>query len=186
MHRQQLIQKLNHYRLLFVDEQKKIDDILTFIDTNKNCFDRELSVGHITASSWLENHDGELALLGLHKKLGIWVQLGGHADGDSNTLAVAVREAQEESGIQEIEPVSEEIFDVDIHLIPARLNEPEHFHYDIRYHLRVTRDVEYRVNDELHGLKWMSVQGVYDLPKPNDSLIRMAEKWKVSSQSKSY
>lgn len=182
MHRQQLIKKLEIYRSMFNVEHKKVDEILLFVDKHANCFDRNLSVGHVTASSWLENHDGQLALLGLHKKLGIWVQLGGHADGDSDTLGVAIREAQEESGIDKIEPVSEEIFDVDIHLIPARLNEPAHFHYDIRYHLRVIHDVEYCASDELHGLKWVNAAEVYDLPKPNDSIVRMAEKWRKPSQ----
>ncbi len=177
MHRQKLINQLEHYRSISFNEENKVDEILTFIKSHKNCFDRELAIGHITASSWLENYNGEMALLGLHKKLGIWTQLGGHADGESDTLAVAIREAQEESGIEYIEPISENIFDVDIHFIPARSNEPGHYHYDIRYHLRVTRDVEYRLNDELHELKWIRPQLNQETLQLENSLLRMIKKW---------
>lgn len=177
MHRHKLINQLEEYRVTFPQENEKVDQILEFVRTYANCFDRELSVGHITASAWLENHTGDMALLGLHKKLGIWTQLGGHADGESDTLGVAIKEAQEESGIDQIEPVKEDIFDIDIHFIPARPGESGHYHYDIRYHLRVTQDVKHSVNDELHELKWITPLVIKELPQLDDSIIRMVKKW---------
>jgi hypothetical protein len=64
------------------------------------------------------NHDGTKFLLTLHKKMGFWLQLGGHADGDHNLARVSMKEACEESGLQHIELLSDEIFDIGIHLIP--------------------------------------------------------------------
>src|SRR5580704_14695900 len=92
--------------------------MLSFIKSHPHCFERTLEVGHITASCWLLNKEGSKALLTHHAKLNQWFQLGGHCDGNSDVLAVAVKEAQEESGIQEIRPVNDQIFDIDIHLIP--------------------------------------------------------------------
>lgn len=177
MHRQKLLNQLLRYRDTSPDEHQKVDGIIKFVKENPTCFDRELEAGHITGSAWLVNHTGEKALLGLHKKLGIWTQLGGHADGDSDVLQVALREAQEESGINSIEPFNNEIFDVDVHLISARPNEPEHTHYDIRYFLRVTKDAEFKINDEMMELRWINAQDALKILQLDQSIIRMIKKW---------
>ena len=85
------------------------NDMLEFIKINEDCFERELKIGHITGSAWLINKSGDQALLMHHMKLDKWLQPGGHADGDTDILAVAIKEAQEESGIKAIEPVMNEI-----------------------------------------------------------------------------
>lgn len=92
----------------------------------------------MTGSAWLLNPDGTKVLLTHHKKLNRWLQFGGHSDGESNTWNVALREVTEESGIQNIQFVSSDIFDVDIHTIPenSKKNEPEHKHYDIRFFIK--------------------------------------------------
>ena len=131
-------------------------EIINFIKNNENCFDRELSIGHITGSSWLLNKEGDKALLLHHNKLDRWFQLGGHADGESDILAVAIKEAMEESGINAIEPVISEIFDIDVHKIPANSKENEHYHYDIRFLLQVKSDETILLNSEAKELRWIS------------------------------
>ena len=83
-----------------------------------------------------------------HTKLNIWVQLGGHCDGDFNPLAVAMKEASEESGLSSIVAVHEDIFDIDIHFIPEIQNQKPHYHYDVRFLLKVDNNDEIQANHE--------------------------------------
>lgn len=75
-----------------------------------------------------------------HTKLDTWFQLDEHCDGDSDVLAVTIKEAQEESGIMGIEPVQGKIFDINIHCIPENKRDKAHDHYDVRFLLQVTSD----------------------------------------------
>ena len=131
--------------------------MVSFIESHTDCFERSLSIGHITGSAWLMDENYERALLTHHRKLDRWLQPGGHADGQSDVLAVAMREAEEESGLGEIELVSDSLFDIDIHLIPARGNEAEHFHYDCRFLLRSVGSDQYSVSEESHDLAWITL-----------------------------
>ncbi len=161
-----------------VDSEERVfkKQTLQFIEAYDSCFERSLKVGHITASSWLLNRDGTHALLLHHSKLDRWFQLGGHCDGDPDTLAVAIKEASEESGIFGIKAVSSEIFDIDIHLIPENSKDKAHFHYDVRFLLQVNTDEEVSQNSESKQLKWVS-KDIKDLPTDTASILRMHKKW---------
>lgn len=150
--------------------------MIDFINTYPECFERTLECGHITASCWLVNNDNSAALLTHHMKLDRWFQLGGHCDGDSDVLAVAIKEAQEESGINAIEPISSEIFDIDIHLIPENKREKAHYHYDVRFLLRVTSDEQTAISHESKELRWID-KDINNLPSQEQSMIRMFNKW---------
>ncbi|HAK50535.1 MAG TPA: nucleoside triphosphate hydrolase [Gammaproteobacteria bacterium] len=110
-----------------------------------------------------------------HRKLDRWLQPGGHADGQSDVLAVAMREAEEESGLWEIEPVSDSLFDIDIHLIPARGNEAEHFHYDCRFLLRSVGSDQYTVSEESDDLAWILLSDMASYTS-EVSITRMVDK----------
>lgn len=132
------------------------DEILAFIDAHPaDAHRRSCAPGHLTASALLLDHAGERALLTFHAKLGRWLQLGGHCDGDANLPHVALRECQEESGIDELEVVSG-IVDVDIHEIPARKDEPAHLHLDTRYLVRAAAGAEAVRNHESLELRWFT------------------------------
>lgn len=150
--------------------------ILDFLDQYPNAFERSLEIGHITASAWLVNKDNTKALLTHHRKLDMWVQLGGHCDGNIDALAVAIKEAQEESGIMHIEPMSCGIFDIDVHAIPENKKEKAHYHYDIRFLLQVMSDEEFVVSEESHTLAWID-KNKDNLPTQERSVVRMFEKW---------
>ena len=151
-------------------------EMIAFINAHEDCFERSLDTGHITASSWLLNKDGSRALLMHHTKLDCWIQLGGHCDGDHDVLRVALKEAQEESGITDIVPVLHDIFDIDIHLIPENKKEKAHYHYDVRFLLQVTSDEQVIQNRESKELRWIT-KDPQSLPTQSRSVVRMFEKW---------
>jgi 8-oxo-dGTP pyrophosphatase MutT (NUDIX family) len=170
-----LLSLLEHYNPTRDETSFKII-ITDFVRNYENCFERSLPIGHITASSWLLNKEGSHALLMHHAKLNRWFQLGGHCDGNHDPLAVGIKEAQEESGIEKIVPVTKEIFDIDIHLIPSNSKEDAHFHYDIRFLLKVDSDEKIVQNRESKELRWIG-KNLQDLPTDNPSVVRMFNKW---------
>lgn len=176
MHRNQLLEKLKLYEIDNPKERETRKRFEDFILSNPNCFDRSLKFGHITGSAWLINKAMNKSLLTHHKKLNKWLQLGGHSDGDPDTLRVAIREAEEESGIVGIVPLSNHIFDLDIHLIPARKDEPEHFHYDVRFLLQTTGVEDYKLSDESNDLAWKSINELKNL-ELDFSVNNMIKKW---------
>ena len=171
-----LEQLLQEYLPSDAAEQEYKEIILNFLLQYPDAFERTLQVGHITASAWLINKDNTKALLTHHKKLNKWLQLGGHCDGNVDALAVAIKEAQEESGIMEIEPVQTTIFDISVHLIPENKKEKAHYHYDIRFLLQVMSDEKVVVSDESHDLAWIN-KNKDALPTRERSVTRMFDKW---------
>lgn len=176
-----ILTALKKYNTSFENEVSFIQKIIYFIKSTPNCFDRTHLEGHVTGSAWLLNPDGTKVLLTHHKKLNRWLQFGGHSDGESNTWNVALREVTEESGIQNIQFVSSDIFDVDIHTIPenSKKNEPEHKHYDIRFLLRAPTEV-FTISDESNLLKWVTLQelsGMAERKEISPSMERMMKKW---------
>jgi 8-oxo-dGTP pyrophosphatase MutT (NUDIX family) len=176
MTRQETQLLLKRYFPADQQEQQFKKEMLAFMHAHENCFARSLEIGHITASSWLLNKKGDKALLTHHAKLNRWFQLGGHCDGNPNVLAVALKEAQEESGIQDITPLSAAIFDIDIHLIPENKKEKAHYHYDIRFLLQVQSDEAIQVSEESHALAWFGNDPA-SLPPVDRSVLRMFNKW---------
>lgn len=171
-----LLYLLDNYRPIDLAEQEYKKIIIEFLNNYPNAFERSLEVGHITASAWLVNKDNTKALLMHHKKLNIWVQLGGHCDGDTNPLAVAIKEAQEESGIMNIAAIQNAIFDIDVHFIPENKKEKGHYHYDIRFLLQVMGDEDFIPNEESNALMWID-KNKEKLPTNERSVTRMFDKW---------
>ena len=139
-------------------------------------YERRRLAGHFTGSAWLVDASGQRVLLTHHRKLGRWLQLGGHADGDADLAAVALKEAEEESGLGDL-VVEPAIFDLDRHAIPARGEEPEHWHYDVRFVVRATGSEDFAVGEESLDLAWKPVSELAADPSADESMRRMAAKW---------
>lgn len=185
--RRELCEQLVRYLESHPDNATNARRLLQFVQQTPDCFRREHQEGHITGSAWLLNPDGNKALLTLHHKLRIWVQPGGHADGDPNVLRVACREATEESGICNLKVLNAEIFDVDIHTIPARpaTGEPEHLHYDVRYLLQAPHE-QFTISDESDALGWFKREEIDHLNPPADTATRrLAALWPVNDDNSS-
>jgi 8-oxo-dGTP pyrophosphatase MutT (NUDIX family) len=148
----------------------------SFLAETPHAFEREHLAGHFTGSAWLISADGARVLLTHHRKLNRWLQLGGHADGDADLAQVALREAEEESGLTDLE-VEREVFDLDRHWIPERANEPGHWHYDVRYVVRANGSEAFAISDESLALAWKPIREIAKDPFADESLRRMANKW---------
>ena len=151
------------------------ESLIRFVEAESDCFERSLQIGHVTGSAWIVDRSCKQALLTHHNKLDRWLQLGGHADGDPDILRVALREAREESGLENIRPLSEAIFDVDVHPIPTRGSEPGHFHYDVRFMLEADSDKPLVISNESKDLIWVPLAGITQVTTER-SIIRMAAK----------
>jgi len=120
--------------------------------------------------------DGARVLLTHHRKLGLWLQLGGHADGDSDLVRAALKEAEEESGLRGLR-IDDSIFDLDRHWIPEHGGVPAHWHYDVRYVVRAGADEAFVVSDESHALAWRDIAELAAAEATDASVRRMARKW---------
>lgn len=147
-----------------------------FAHAHDDCLERTCTSGHFTGSAWLVDASGRRVLLTHHRKLNRWLQLGGHADGDGDLARVALREAEEESGLCDL-VVEPGIFDLDRHRIPARAGEPEHWHYDVRFVVRAAGSEAFAVSDESHALAWREIAQLAASAGVDESLRRMARKW---------
>mgnify|MGYP001196449225 CR=1 FL=1 len=193
MHRRALLELLARYEEAHPDEVVCVERIRTLVQAHPDCFERTCEVGHITASSWILSSDHRQFLMTHHRKLDRWLQLGGHADGDSDVVRVALREAREESGLPRLSCLSAEgpdwapsaqplPLDVDVHRIPARKDEPEHEHHDIRFLLVASPGQTIQISEESHDLAWFEFA---DLPSlgVDASVIRLAEKTQEAMNS---
>lgn len=139
-----------------------------FAEREPLCFSRECLEGHMTGSAVIVTEDLRSTLLTHHRKLNLWLQLGGHADGNPVLSQTALREGEEESGLPHLDffPYGEVfgirndqplLFDLDIHWIPERKSEPGHYHYDARYLLYTRRPDALAMTEESHDLKWFAL-----------------------------
>ena len=181
-HRQDLLSALQSYQATWCKEFAAYPSrlhnfdletarlFLDFAEQHPRCFERSHSPGHMTGSALVMNGDLTKVLLTHHKKLGMWLQLGGHADGHPITHQVAMTEALEESGIRSLRflPYEKEAFgtsftslplpfDLDRHLIPANGRDPEHYHYDVRYLLISDSSENPVVSEESHDVRWFTL-----------------------------
>jgi len=185
MHRRDLTKRLLGHCAWDDDERKFLADFVRFVAEQPRCFERELAMGHVTGSAWILAPEADRVLLTHHRKLDRWLQLGGHCDGDPDVLRVALSEAREESGIADIEPLDGRLFDVDVHEIPPRGNEPAHLHYDARFVLLADPTRDFVVGRESKDLAWVALDKLAGFGVDR-SVLRMSEKTQARAVGKRF
>jgi 8-oxo-dGTP pyrophosphatase MutT (NUDIX family) len=177
MHRQELLRLLSNHSTRFMDEAGYINRAKAFVRENPDSFERHHWPIHITGSAWVVSPDRTRVLMMHHRKLDQWFQPGGHADGDADILRVALRETAEESGVdpQHVRLLSEDVFDVDIHSVPAHGEDPPHDHIDVRFLVEIDDTLPVPGSDESHDVMWVSLLKVSRFNN-NRSTHRMLEK----------
>ena len=173
--REKLLKSIKEYKPF--NEQEEMDKtlILNWIENNENAFLRENAVAHITASAWVVNKDRSKVLMVYHNIYNSWSWLGGHADGETDLLSVAVREVKEEAGISNVRPVSDEIFSLESLTVDGHVKKGKyvssHLHLNVTYLLEADSEEQVSVKaDENSGVAWFT---------PEEALKKSTEPWFV-------
>ena len=174
MHRRNLLGAIDRYAARYPEESGVAERFRRLLNEHSNCFERDCWQGHITGSAWLVSPDQQQILLTHHRKLNMWLQLGGHSDGEPDTPEVALREAREESGLA-VQLLDPQIFDLDVHEIPARKADPAHYHFDVRYQIQAASEA-FQVSAESLALAWVKIDEL-ERYTAEESILRMRKKW---------
>ena len=173
--RSDLIGQIERYHPFNEQEEKDRSLILEWIRKNENAFSRENRIAHMTASAWVVNKDRSKVLMVYHNIYQSWSWLGGHADGETDLLAVAIREVKEEAGISGVRPVSEEIFSLESLTVDGHIKKgayvSSHLHLNVTYLLEADSEEAVSIKeDENSGVAWFS---------PEEALKKSTEPWFV-------
>lgn len=168
-----LAELLQSYHPNNLDEQGYVGRMHMLLSAGEAAFARAHFVpGHFTSSSFVLNPARDAIALILHKKLGIWVQPGGHVElEDTDMPSAALREAQEELEVSGLTPLGTGLFDVDVHAIPERKDEPGHHHYDLRFLFVATSDA-LQASQEVQAARWVKLREIDQFP--TDASVRRA------------
>lgn len=175
MTRNLLLDQLREFTTNYSEELVFIEQFITLL-RHPEAYQRHHLPGHITGSAWIVDPKQQAALLVHHAKLNKWLQPGGHSDGNEDTLAVALGEAQEETGIINFDIAQTSFFDLDIHPIPERKDMPAHDHYDVRFLFFASVNDKVIISEESHDVKWISFDKLPEKTGNNTSILRMFEK----------
>lgn len=173
--REELILFLKRYQSDFTAEMEFLKMFLKLLE-HPRAFHRDHLPGHITGSAFIIDGKRRSTLLTHHAKLNRWLQPGGHADGEENILNVALREAEEETGLKTLTLLHQGIFDIDVHTIPSRRDFPEHEHYDIRFLFSASVAEQLHITQESQDLAWKPLTELAAITDNNTSMLRMAAK----------
>ncbi|WP_075679501.1 NUDIX hydrolase [Roseburia sp. 831b] len=170
-----LQEQLEQYHPFNEQEERDKKVMLQLLKTQPDIFTRENEVAHFTASSWLLNCKHTKVLMIYHNIYHSWSWTGGHADGEENLLAVAIREAQEETGVKEIQTVDDTIFSIETLTVDGHEKRgryvPSHLHLNVTYLLEADEAEVLRIKpDENSGVKWYALE---------EALEACSEPWMV-------
>ena len=158
-----LKEQIRAYRPVNEQEERDKELILRCLETEKDIFTRENHLAHMTASAWIVNEQRTKVLMAYHNIYHSWSWLGGHADGETDLLKVALKEAQEESGIRHVKPVSEKIYSLEVLTVDGHVKKgayvSSHLHLNVTYLLQAEEtDVLHIKEDENSNVAWFPLE----------------------------
>lgn len=168
-----IIEQLKNYEPY--NEQEKHDKagILQYLEREKDVFSRNNKMAHMTASAWVVNKDRTKVVMIYHNIYDSWSWMGGHADGEEDLFAVAIKEVKEESGLNNILPISTDIFSLEILTVDGHIKRGEyvssHLHLNVTYLFEADEKEILTIKaDENSGVEWFGL---------NESIDRSTEVW---------
>ena len=158
-----LTEQIHNYQPMNEQEERDKELILHCLETEKDIFTRANRLAHMTASAWIVNPERTKVLMAYHNIYHSWSWLGGHADGETDLLKVALKEAREESGIYHVKPVSEKIYSLEVLTVDGHVKRGEyvssHLHLNVTYLLQAEEtDVLHIKEDENSNVGWFSLE----------------------------
>ena len=173
MDRTALIEKLENYKPYNEQEAADRGEILRQLKSFPNIFTRENLNAHMTASSWIVNPARTKVLMVYHNIYDSWSWTGGHADGETDLLAAALREAKEETGITKVRPVTEDIYSLEILTVDGHVKHGKyvssHLHLNVTYLLEADEDeILHKKDDENSGVAWFGL---------DEAILASSEPW---------
>ncbi len=168
-----LIEEIENYRPSNEMEERDKELILGALLREENVFSRENTLCHMTASAWITSPDRTKVLMAYHNIYDSWSWLGGHADGDTDLLRVALKEAKEESGLRTVRPLMRDIFSLEVLTVDGHMKKGKyvssHLHLNLTYLLEGDdREMVHAKEDENRGVRWFS---------PEDAVAASSEPW---------
>ena len=152
------------------NEQEDVDRkiMLKYINDFEDVLTRQNEYGHFTSSAFVLNKERTKILMIYHKIYNSWAWTGGHSDGDSNLLYVAIKEATEETGIKNVVPITENIYSLELINVEGHEKRGKyvgsHIHLNVTYLLEADEKEETHIKeDENSGVKWVSIDKVLEV-----------------------
>ena len=160
MNLKEQISRYTPYNTKEITDQKTI---VEYLNTFDNLLTRENERAHLTASAWIVNQARTKVLMIYHNIYQSWSWVGGHADGDSDLLHVALKETKEETGLSKLTPVSENIYSLEILDVPAHTKNgkpiAKHVHLNVTYLIEADETEKTAIKpDENSGVKWLNLE----------------------------
>ncbi len=170
-----IVDDIKNYRPCNEQEQRDKDVILNFIAANADAFCRTNLVAHMTASAWVVNNARDRVLMVYHNIYDSWSWTGGHADGETDLLSVALREVREETGLEKLKLLSDGIFSLEVLTVDGHEKRgeyvPSHLHLNVTYLIEADeRETLHICEAENSGVRWFTLDG---------ALAASSEKWFV-------
>lgn len=172
-----LREKIESYKPYNEQEEKDKEMMLKYIDTFEDVVTRNNEFGHFTASSWVVNKEKTKVLMVYHNLYQSWAWTGGHADGETDLLSVAIRELKEETGVKNIKILDDDIFSLEIACVDGHIKRGKyvssHVHLNLTYLLEVDeREILQIKADENSGVQWIAIEDV-------ETIVN--EKWMIKN-----
>ncbi len=164
---------LRAYRPYNIQEEKDKETILSFLERYDDAYERSNELAHMTASAWVVNPDKTKVLMAYHRIYDSWAWLGGHCDGNKDCLAVAIREVREEAGVENVVPLSEDIFSLEVLSVDSHYKRgeyvPTHLHLNVTYLLQADEKEDLHIKeDENSNVSWFGL---------DEAIERSNEEW---------
>ncbi|MBQ8654145.1 MAG: NUDIX hydrolase [Clostridia bacterium] len=164
-----LIREIERYQPCCEQEEKDQEVMLRFIRENDDCLLRSNLLAHFSASVWVVNPPRTKVLMAYHNLYDSWAWIGGHADGEADLRAVAMRELQEETGVRHARLVSDDVFSLETLQVCGHEKRgayvPSHLHMNVTYLAEAEEDEALIVApDENQAVRWLTLEEAVTLP----------------------